>query len=171
MSYLEKQLGLIDQVDRITMEKKTISKMNKESILQELSELRKKFETSLERISIIESFLGVSKTTPTKSEKPKPKRNEKYSISKNEDINNIILIEKDDDVPEGYECIIVVCNENKGEIILIRTEDLKELCKNIIINPIGQNIQFPPYKPTNKHATLNDNGEWEMETLEEISVE
>ncbi len=157
MSFVEKEIALLRQRNEVFKQKEVRNRMSNDSIINELSDLRKKLENSLERISQIESFLGVSNL------KARSKRLKKYTIDRTDSISNIILIEKDDDVPDDSQTIIVINEENRGEIIIVKTILLQELCRNILVGSVGETISFPSYQSTGRYAVQNDDGDWELD--------
>ena len=135
--------------------------LSNESVIDEIIELRQKLEYGLERISLIESFLGIQK-----NDKQKTKKNTRFSGPLAE-VLDIILVEKNDEVPFGYESLLIVIRPDYGKMIYMQVDDLKDFCNRIKDLPINENIPFPEYITTKKYGEKNINGEWE---LKEITV-
>lgn len=161
MSFVEKQIDfknilLDDEIKRIRA-----GNLNNGTLISEIADIRKKLEESLERISIIENTLGISKH----SEKIKIKKLNKMDVSTKE-IFDIILVQNDDIVPDEHESVLIITDQGYGDLIYINRDVLKELCKEILINQVGQELSFPDYISTGKYAILNSNGEWELKDTE-----
>lgn len=161
MSFVEKQIDfknilLEDEINRIRA-----GNLNNGTLASEIADIRRKLEEGLERISIIENNLGISKH----SEKIKIKKLNKTDVSTKE-IFDIILVQNDDVVPDGYESVLIITEQGHGDLIYINRDILLELCKEILINQVGQELSFPEYISTGKYAILNSNGEWELKETE-----
>lgn len=118
------------------------------------------------RITELESMLGCGKTI----DKSKTKKQLKTSgLLKN--VINIILVQPDDDIPDGYESILVIFEENYGELINIRTEEIERLCEEILMSPDGKEVFFPEYITTSNYAILNGDGDWEIKKREIIETQ
>lgn len=157
MSFLEREiLRSGDDIDLL------ISKGDTKTITKEVSEIRKKLEQALERITNIEISLGIDRT--------KIRKVTKSSLDQR-CILNMILVEKDDDVPDDCQSLLVITEEKNGELIYIKTDDLAELCKHILMYPIGHKLDFPDYISTTKYAILNDNGDWELNDRDQPSFD
>ncbi len=112
------------------------------------------------RISELEAMLGCNKI----SEKSKKKLTKPIGLSK--DVLNIILVEPDDDIPRGYDSLLVILDEGYGELINILTNELERFCEDILKGSEGDKIVFPEYTMTNKYAILNGEGDWEIQQRE-----
>jgi len=163
MSFVEKEItcefSIDDEIRRIRM-----GNVTNDTIIAELGEMRRYFENALDRISTFEAFLGINQ----KTDKVKIKKITKPT-SGTKEILNIILVEKDDDVPDNYESILLITDENYGDLVFIENDNLQDLCKEIIFNQNGVVLNLPDVITTSKYAILNGTGEWELREKEVTS--
>ena len=144
-----------------------MANMTMESVAKEIQEIRRKLELSLERVTLIESFIGIGKSI----DKSKLKKASKF-MGLSKDIINIILVEPDDDVPVNHESILVVIEPTYGELLYIHVDLLEAFCRDILMSPEGNRLPFPDLIISNKYATLNGSGEWEIHERErDVSVD
>jgi len=130
--------------------------------LEELHGMKMKFEQTIEdmrrsinRIEEIEQQLGVSRE--------EIRQKVKKSVSKDDfNLKQVVdfkLVENDDDVPEGSETVLMDFGNGLGDIIIMKREDLKELCSGILLQPINSTIEVSNFTNTERSGVFND-GEW-----------
>jgi len=116
-------------------------------------------DSILERLNFLETHVGIDKSSYRVPEK---KLINTSIIEEERYVVDLRLIENSDEVPEDYYSVIMLYSDKTGNLVYVHRDDLKELCDQILMNPISSIINFKNFIKTNYIGTMNENSEFQL---------
>ena len=140
--------------------------------VDELNALKRKFERAIEemresikRIEEIEHHLGIGSDEIV----PKVKKTLRADEVDIKTVVDFKLVENDEDVPSGFETILMDFGDGFGDIILMSRNDLEELCRNILYQSVNSTIEVSNFTSTERTGVFN-NGEWYLRKNDDLKL-